>query len=206
MTRRTISGTAIRAALCYAKSSTAVIPVTESGEWLTDNKTAMPEEQDSSGRDMLTLDSDLADLERLREFVEAFCDRAALPEQIRDHLSIVLEELVVNAVKHGRCDPRAGAIHIELRLRGDRLQIAFSDSGIPFNPLTVPPPNIAEDVGRRPIGGLGIYLVRCLMPEIRYERRDDGNYLFLTKPIEPTTEPIRPKEGADADRHGDCPR
>lgn len=167
---------------------------------------AMPEEQDSSGGDMLTLDSDLAELERLREFVEAFSARAALPEQARDHLSIVLEELVVNAVKHGRCDPRASAIHIELRLQDDRLQIAFSDSGTPFNPLTVPQPNLAKDVGHRPVGGLGIYLVRCLMPEIRYERRNHRNYLFLTRPIEPTTEPIRQKEGTDADRHGDCPR
>jgi anti-sigma regulatory factor (Ser/Thr protein kinase) len=152
----------------------------------------MPEEQGSSGEDMLTLDSDLAELERVRQFTEAFCDRTALSQEMRYHLSVVLEELVVNAVKYGHCDPLADAIRIGLRLRGDHLEIAFSDSGIPFNPLAMPPPNLDEDLGRRPIGGLGIHLVRCLVPDIRYERRDGRNYLFLAKPIEPKEEPARP--------------
>lgn len=155
---------------------------------------------------MLTLDSDLAELERLQECLDAFCDRAALSEQIRYHLSLVLEELVVNAVKHGRCAPRDNAIHINLRVSGNRVQIVFSDSGIPFNPLATPAPNLAEDVGSRPIGGLGIHLVRCLMPEIRYERRDRRNYLFLAKPIEPKTESTQQQGGVDANRPGGCAR
>lgn len=152
----------------------------------------MPEEPGSSGEDVLTLDSDLAELERLRQFIEAFCDRTALSQEMRYHLSVVLEELVVNAVKHGDCDPRASAIRIGLRLRGDHLEIAFSDSGVPFNPLVMPPPKLDEDLGRRPVGGLGIHLIRCLVPQIRYERCDGRNYLFLTKPIEPKAELARP--------------
>jgi anti-sigma regulatory factor (Ser/Thr protein kinase) len=164
----------------------------------------MAEEQDiSSAEAMLTLDSDLAELERLQKCVDAFCDRATLSEQVRYHLSLVLEELLVNAVKHGRCTPRGNAIEIRLRMSGDRVQIAFSDSGIPFNPLATPPPNVAERVECRPIGGLGIHLVRSLMPEIRYERRGGRNYLFLTKPIEPKTESEQ-QRGVDADRNGDC--
>ena len=166
----------------------------------------MLDQQASSVEDTLTLDSDLRELERLREFIEAFCDRTALPEQIRHHLSVALEELVVNSIKHGRCDPRADAIRIELKLQGDHLQIAFSDSGIPFNPLARPAPNLGEDIGRRPVGGLGIHLVRSLMPEIRYERRDGRNCLFLSKPIESQAELTRPQGGTDANRHGNCPR
>lgn len=166
----------------------------------------MPDKQCSSEEDSLTLDSNLAELERLREFLEGFCGRAALSDQICDQLGVALEELVVNAIKHGRCDPRAGAIHIDLRRRSDHLQIAFSDTGIPFNPLAMPPPNLGEDLGRRPIGGLGIYLVRCLIPEIRYERRDGRNCLFMSKPIETKTKPLRPQGGPDAECHGDCSR
>ena len=166
----------------------------------------MPDNQSNSGEGTLTLNSDLAELERLRQFIEAFCARAALSEQFRDQLSVVLEELAVNAIKHGRCDPCAGAIQISLRLQGNQLQIAFSDSGIPFNPLAIPPPNLGEDPGLRPVGGLGIYLVRCLMPEIRYERRNGRHCLFLSKPIEPEVEPSRQQGGTDADCHGDCPR
>jgi anti-sigma regulatory factor (Ser/Thr protein kinase) len=168
-------------------------------------KESMPHERHNPGEDSLTLDSDLAELERLRDFIEAFCERNALSEQIRDHLAIALEELVVNAAVHGNCDPRAGAIRIDLDLRWDRLQVVFSDTGMPFNPLAVPPPDLAEDLGRRPIGGLGIYFVRCLMPEIRYERRDGRNYLFMTRSLEPKENPARRQGGADADGHGNCP-
>lgn len=153
---------------------------------------------------MLTLDSDLAQLERLQEFLEAFCKRTALSEQISYDLSLVLEELVVNTVKHGQCHPRHNAILIKLLVKDDRVRIAFSDTGMPFNPLATPPPNLGEDVGHRPIGGLGVHLVRCLMPEARYERRDGRNYLFLAKPIEAKTDSLEPQGGGDADGHGDC--
>ena len=163
----------------------------------------MTEHDIKLGEVVLTLNSDLAELERLQKCVDAFCDRATLSEQARYHLSLVLEELLVNAVKHGHCDPPGNAIEISLRVSGDRVQIAFSDCGIPFNPLATPSPNVAEHVGCRPIGGLGIYLVRSLMPDIRYERRGGRNYLYLTKPIEPKTESHQ-QGGGDADRNGDC--
>ncbi len=51
----------------------------------------MPENQGSSGEGTLTLDSDLAELARLGEFLEAFCERAALPDPIPCHLSVALE-------------------------------------------------------------------------------------------------------------------
>ncbi len=162
----------------------------------------MPQEPVRSGEDTLTLDSDLAELDRLQEFLDAYCDRTGLPDNTRYHLILVLEELLINSVRHGRCDPRAQAIRIGLQREGDRLLIAFSDNGVPFDPSTAPPPNLTQDLLRRPIGGLGIHLVRSLVPEIRYERRDGRNCLFLAKPIETQVEPARPQEGTDADRDG----
>lgn len=166
----------------------------------------MPEKERSSGDDGLTLDSDLAELDRLREFIEGFCDRRSLPQEICYHLSVALEELVVNVVKHGACNPPSGAIRIELRLDYDCVRITFSDNGLPFDPTAAPTPDLSEDLRRRPIGGLGIHLVRCLIPEIRYERRDGRNCLFLGKPIETGAELTRQKGGTDADCHGDHPR
>lgn len=164
----------------------------------------MPENQDSnSAEDTLTLDSDLGELVRLRKFVEVFCERTALPPQVRDHMDVVLEELTVNAVEHGHCEPRSGAIRIRLQMAGNRLQIAFCDNGVPFDPLAMPPPDLGQDLNRRPIGGLGIHLVRCLMPEIRYERRNNHNCLFLAKPMTPKSEPTGQQEESHANRHGD---
>jgi serine/threonine-protein kinase RsbW len=173
---------------------------------LSKSRESMQDEHHNTGEDSLTLDSDRSELQRFREFIDAFCERNALPEQIRDPVTIALEELVVNAIEHGSCNPRTGAIRIDLGLRADRLQIAFSDTGMPFDPLAMPAPNLAADLGRRPIGGLGIYFVRSLISEIRYERRDNRNCLFMTKFIETTGEPVLGPGGKDAGCHGDCPR
>ena len=162
----------------------------------------MPPESRNNGRDSLTLDSDLAEVQALHEFIEAFCERNGVAEQVRDHLTVALEELMVNAIVHGNCDPREEAIGIELRLAGDRVEITFSDTGKPFNPLTMPIPDVSQDVVRRPIGGLGIYFVRSLIPEIRYERRDGRNHLFMVKPVGPRVEPAR-EGGQHASRDAD---
>ena len=128
----------------------------------------MPEKQDSSSKeDTLTLDSDLGELERLRAFVESFCDRTTLSEQVRDHLSVVLEELVANAIMHGRCNPRVAAIRIDLQVQDGRLQVVFSDNGVPFNPLAMPPPDLGENVGGRPIGDMNHCGVVYTMPAYR---------------------------------------
>ncbi len=142
----------------------------------------MPGANDSSEPDVLTLDSDLAELERLRAFIDAFCSREGIPEQPSYHLNLALEELVVNAIKHGACAPAKGAIRLEMRMEAGEVQITLCDTGIAFDPLQAPPP-LGPSLLPRPVGGLGIHLVRCLIPSIRYRRHDGRNYLYLAKPI-----------------------
>jgi serine/threonine-protein kinase RsbW len=165
----------------------------------------MPEREDRSRQETLTIDSDLAELDRLREFVDGYCGRVAVPDDIRFHVAVALEELTINSIKHGHCDPRSGAIQITLGWDGARLAIAFSDNGAPFDPLSVPAPELKQEIASRSIGGLGVHLVRCLMPEIRYERRNGRNCLFLTKPVNTQADLTRPKGGADANHDGNCP-
>jgi serine/threonine-protein kinase RsbW len=67
-------------------------------------------------------------------------------------------------------------------VRGDELIITMRDHGLPFDPASVKPPNLTADLSERQIGGLGVYLMRKLMDEVRYESlRDDGNLLTLVK-------------------------
>ena len=131
----------------------------------------------------LTLNSDPEELARLVEFIEAFCASHALPDETTYHLNIALEELVLNAMKHGRCNPAESAIRLEIELDGDTLNIELSDTGVPFNPLDRPEPDLTGNIAERPIGGLGIHLVRSLMGSISYQRREGRNHLHLTKQV-----------------------
>ena len=75
-----------------------------------------------------------------------------------------------------------GDIEISLFSDDERVTVEISDDGRPFNPLTeLEPPDVDAPLGDRPIGGLGVHLVRTLMDEMHYSRQDGKNRLAMTK-------------------------
>jgi len=145
----------------------------------------MRENETGSGERVLALDSDIAELERLSAFVDAFCELEAVPAETCSQLQVALEELVLNVIKYGECEPKKDAIRLAIRREGDELRAELSDTGVFFNPLDVPPPDLTGSVLDRPLGGLGIHLVRNLLQSIRYERCAGRNYLYFVKRLNP---------------------
>jgi serine/threonine-protein kinase RsbW len=96
---------------------------------------------------------------------------------------LTIEELVTNCIKYGYDDSSEHTIVVELSVADHVLTVTVTDDGHPFDPLSVPPPNLSLDIQDRPIGGLGIFLLRELADQIAYERRDSKNCLTLTKQI-----------------------
>jgi anti-sigma regulatory factor (Ser/Thr protein kinase) len=70
---------------------------------------------------------------------------------------------------------------VRLRRTGDSVAVEVEDDGRPFDPLQVPPPDLTLSLEQRPIGGLGIHLIRNLMDEVSYARRDGRNVLKMAK-------------------------
>jgi anti-sigma regulatory factor (Ser/Thr protein kinase) len=132
-------------------------------------------------RESLRLNADTAELERLITWLDEFCERHGIPEGPHYHVNIAVEELVLNAITHGRCSPAEDAISIVLTLCGRELEIALSDTGQPFNPLDAPTPDLNRKLVDRPIGGLGIYLVRSLMNSIEYQHVNGENRVRMRK-------------------------
>ena len=63
----------------------------------------------------------------------------------------------------------------------DRLDFTLTDSGVPFDPTVASMPDLTLDASERPVGGLGIYLVRSIMDSVSYERVDGKNVLSMIK-------------------------
>ena len=163
----------------------------------------MGESDSNHAESILTLDSDLGELERLKTFIDAFCEAESVREEACFQLQIILEELVFNAMKYGRCEPKEGAIQLMMRGQGDEVNAILSDTGIGFNPLEVPPPDLTGNVRDRQVGGLGIHLVRNLVQSIRYERRENRNFLYFTKRVSPVPGTAELEGETHASRNGD---
>ena len=118
-------------------------------------------------------------LELIPTAVEEFAERDNWPPDLVFKLNLVLEELGVNIVNYSGA---TGDIEISLASDEERVTVEISDDGRPFNPLLdQETPDISAPLGNRPIGGLGIHLVRSMMDEMSYSREDGKNKLAMTK-------------------------
>ena len=135
----------------------------------------------------LGLRSDGAELGRLVGFAEEFARNHSLPEAERARLLVILEELFTNAVSYGYPGDAAamGRIEIGLAVKKGRLEIHFSDDGRPFDPLSHAPPDLDRAPADRPLGGLGLHLLRSLVDDARYRRDRARNHLALIRNLAP---------------------
>ena len=93
--------------------------------------------------------------------------------------NLILEELVLNTLTYGDTSGLT-EIDLELEYQDHALTIRLIDDGSPFNPLTdAPEPDVTLPLAERPIGGLGVYLVRTMGEELEYRREDGRNRLKL---------------------------
>jgi serine/threonine-protein kinase RsbW len=112
---------------------------------------------------------------------EAWLDRCGLPADARFFVSLAIEELVTNCIKHAYDDAEEHSIEIVLSVTGQALTMLVIDEGQAFDASQVPPPDLSLALEQRPIGGLGIHLLRELSDGMSYERREGKNRLTLTK-------------------------
>jgi len=140
------------------------------------------DEDDVQARLRVSADSEA--LGKVESFIAKFAARQGLGTDDTARLAIVLDELLSNVMKHGGQDrSRPGTAEIALGLDGTRLTIEFVDSGPPFDPFVQPTPDLALPLEERPVGGLGIHILRSLVEEARYQRLDGCNVIQLTRQV-----------------------
>ena len=145
-------------------------------------------------RAAITLSAEHAELIRLQAFADEFACGRGLPDDERSRLLVILEELFTNAVTHGHGPHSAdGNITVALGWRTGRLRISFVDDGPPFDPLALCAPDLDAPGEERPIGGLGIHIVRSLVDQARYRREGGRNHLHLIRHIAPAERNVAPR-------------
>lgn len=128
-------------------------------------------------RKSLTISNKTEELATIPEFVESL----GMEDDITQKVCLALDEAVTNVVLYAYDEPGAGEVVIDALLTDEKVSFLISDSGKPFNPLSAAEPNLDLPGSERPIGGLGIFLVKKLMDYVYYRRDRKKNLLRITK-------------------------
>ncbi len=131
----------------------------------------------------LRLENKISELDKIRDALEEMAAAWGLPPQVSMSVNLALEEAFTNIVNYAYDDDGRHEITLDFHMRDNELHIAIRDDGRPYDPTVQDEPDIALPATDRPIGGLGIFLIKKIMDEVRYERKDDKNQLFLKKTL-----------------------
>ena len=137
---------------------------------------------------ILQIKATFAEIPSASETISTWLTKRNAPADVQYFANLAIEEFVTNCIKYGYQDDREHVIEIRLQLSESELTLTVVDDGRPFNPLDAPAPDTTATLECRQPGGLGIALVRAMMDEVRYERRDGHNVLTLVARLPaPTT-------------------
>jgi anti-sigma regulatory factor (Ser/Thr protein kinase) len=126
----------------------------------------------------LKMVADTTSLRTAMEFVRTGAQEASLPEARIGQLDLLIEEIFMNVCFYAYPDGRQGVVTLTYSVPAPgELSVEVADQGAEFNPLAAAPPDLTLNLENRPIGGLGISLVKALAPSITYRRDRDWNRL-----------------------------
>lgn len=132
----------------------------------------------------LTLHNDISEVSLLAEWLDTVTEEFGLPMTASFQLNLALEEAVVNVMNYAFPGEtgRTFTLTAEKENADPATPVVFSmtDTGVPFDPTQADEPDVTLDAEERPIGGLGIFLIRQIMQSVTYQRKNDSNILTMT--------------------------
>ena len=130
----------------------------------------------------LIIDALTENLDAVIAFVTEQLEAADCSIKAQMQIEIAVEELFVN-IAHYAYAPGTGTATIQTEITADTAEITFIDSGVQYDPLAKPDPDVSLPASERQVGGLGIFMVKKSMDDMRYEYRDGKNILTIVKKL-----------------------
>ena len=132
----------------------------------------------------LTMGSERENIPAVIDFVDRELDELGCPEKTKTQINIAIDELYGNIASYAYGE-ESGEVTVAVNYDSSTgaVSISFQDEGKPFNPLESEDPDVTLSARERRVGGLGIFLVRKSMDNVRYEYRDGKNILRVKKKL-----------------------
>ena len=131
----------------------------------------------------IILANEISEIGRLADFIDDIGNEFSLAPDVRFNLNLVLEEAVANIINYAYPKDEHESIYLSARMHEDSIVLVLTDTGKEFDPTMAPEVDVTLSAEERQIGGLGIFLIRQIMNEVRYERIDGKNVLTLEKKL-----------------------
>ena len=131
----------------------------------------------------IILANEISEIGRLADFIEDMGNEFSLAPDVRFNINLVLEEAVANIINYAYPKDEHESIYLSARMHEDSIVLVLTDTGKEFDPTMAPEVDVTLSAEERQIGGLGIFLIRQIMNEVRYERIDGKNVLTLEKKL-----------------------
>ena len=123
----------------------------------------------------LKVKSRTENLSQIRDFVGAVAAEVNISKDIVENIILAVDEACTNIIKHAYKYSPEGEIEIKIKPSASKFVISIFDKGISFEPETIPEPDLQKYYRQRRVGGLGIYLMRTLMDDVKYSSKP-GKY------------------------------
>ena len=130
----------------------------------------------------LVVEADVKNIPKITEFVDNELEARDCPIKAQMQIDVAIDELFSNIAYYAYGDEHGNAT-VQVDITDDPLavEITFIDNGVPYDPLAKEDPDVTLSAEDRPIGGLGIFIVKKSMDAIAYEYKDGKNILSIKK-------------------------
>ena len=132
----------------------------------------------------ITLDATIDNINKVVSFLDTELTNLKCLDNIKSKIFVAVDEIFSNIANYAY-RPVKGKVTVKFNEAPEqnKVEIIFIDSGKPYNPLENEDPDVTASLEDRKIGGLGIYIVKKSMDEVKYEYKDNKNILTLVKKI-----------------------
>ena len=140
-----------------------------------------PQEKPLVLRESLTITNRVSEITKINAFVQSATTMMHMENDLANKIKLAVEETVTNCIEYAYPSGTYGDVTVDIEADDSIIRFIITDSGVEFDPTGVSKADTTLTVDERPIGGLGVFLVRNLMDSINYERAGGKNVLRMEK-------------------------
>jgi len=128
----------------------------------------------------MEIEGKLENLARIADFIGNSMKEFGLDDKKVFNIQMAVDEACANIIEHAYIN-KVGKIHISCFLKDEKVVVVIKDRGKSMDQASVKTPDLNASLEDRKIGGLGVYFIKTMMDEVKYEFRNGDNVLIMTK-------------------------